>query len=247
VGAGLAGPYVVLCFVPGLARFLPRPGAWMERFKVAMGFPMAATAFWLLSLLSRHYGAAGVLWIGVFVVVVALAFWCWGQFVQRGARRRGLAAALSLGLLAAGYALALEGQLQWRSPRSASSPAPTAARPGAISWVPWSAEAVARARAEGRPVLVDFTADWCVTCQANKKTSLEIPAVGGRVRDLNAAAFLGDYTLRDDRITAELKRWGRAGVPLVLVYPRDPAAAPRVLPELLTPGVVLDALDWAAR
>jgi thiol:disulfide interchange protein DsbD len=247
VGVGLAGPYVAICFVPGLGRFLPQPGPWMERFKVAMGFPMLATAVWLLSLLARHYGQDGVLWFGLFLVVVALAAWVWGQFVQRGQRGRGWVAILCLALAAGAYTYALEGQLQWRSPRARSPVGPTHGPTGGIAWQPWSREAVAQARTEGRPVLVDFTADWCVTCQANKRTSLEIPSVQAKLKALNAVALLGDYTLRDDAITAELQRWGRAGVPLVLVYPRDGRSPPMVLPELLTPGIVLGALAKAAQ
>ena len=115
-----------------------------------------------------------------------------------------------------------------------------------LEWRPWSPEAVAKARAEGRPVLVDFTADWCVTCQANKRTSIEISSVRAKLKEINAVALLGDYTREDDAITAELKRFGRAGVPLVLVYPADPKSNPIVLPEVLTPGIVLQALEKAA-
>lgn len=96
-------------------------------------------------------------------------------------------------------------------------------------------------------MLVDFTADWCLTCQANKKIALEIPSVRARLKSINAVSFLGDYTHLPDAITAELNRYGRAGVPLVLVFPKSAGAAPIVLPELLTPGIVLDALDRAAK
>jgi thiol:disulfide interchange protein DsbD len=116
-----------------------------------------------------------------------------------------------------------------------------------VAWEPWSPEAVARARAAGRPVFVDFTADWCVTCQANKKTSIEIPSVIAKLREINAVALLGDYTLVPEAITRELQKFGRAGVPLVLVYPRDATRPPEVLPELLTPNIVLEALERAAR
>jgi thiol:disulfide interchange protein DsbD len=105
---------------------------------------------------------------------------------------------------------------------------------------------VAKARSEGRPVIVDFTADWCLTCQVNKKTSLEITSVRAKLKEINAVALLGDYTHFPDVITAELNRFNRAGVPLVMVYPKNPEAQPIVLPEILTPGIVLDALDRAA-
>jgi thiol:disulfide interchange protein DsbD len=118
--------------------------------------------------------------------------------------------------------------------------------PDGVDWLPWSPEAVAKARSEGRPVLVDFTADWCLTCQVNKKTSIEISSVRAKLKELNAVAFIGDYTRTPDNITTELQHYNRAGVPLVLVYPKDAAAPPIVLPEVLTPGIVLNALDRAA-
>ncbi len=96
-------------------------------------------------------------------------------------------------------------------------------------------------------MFVDFTADWCLTCQANKRIAIDIPSVRAKLKETNAAALLGDYTRLPDDITAELNRYGRAGVPLVLVYPRNSSEPPQVLPEALTPGLVLAALDRAAR
>ena len=248
VAAGLALPYVVLSFFPQWLRFLPKPGAWMERFKVAMGFPMLATALWLLTLTAAHFGATGVLWVGLFLVMVSVSVWVWGQFVQRGSKRRGLAGAIALAFLAVGYVYALEVELNWRHPSQAvKSPGSLKQGKDGIDWQPWSAAAVDKARAEGRPVLVDFTADWCLTCQANKKTSLEIASVRQKLKETQAVALLGDYTLEDPAIAAELKRFERAGVPLVLVYPKDTSQPPMVLPTVLTPASVLDALDKAAK
>jgi len=247
VGIGLAAPYVVLSWNPAWLKFLPKPGAWMEKFKIAMGFPMLATAVWLFDLAAGSYGKS-VLWLGVFLVVVALAAWIFGEFVQRGRTRKGLALAVVLILLAGGYAYALEGQLRWRQPMAAPDAAGSLKESAdGIDWQHWTPEAVARARADGHPVLVDFTADWCLTCQVNKKTSIEIPSVRAKLKEINAVALLGDYTRFPDNITTELNRFSRAGVPLVLAYPKNPAAPPIVLPEILTPGIVLDALDRATR
>lgn len=245
MGLGLAAPYLVLSWFPQWLRVLPKPGAWMEKFKIAMGFPMLATALWLLSLTNAHFGSSGPLWIGLFLVVLALAVWIWGQFVQRGGARRGVALALSIVLIGLAYGYALERELDWRNPAPLASSG-VKVKKGGIPWQAWSPEAVVDARTAGRVVLVDFTADWCVTCQANKKSSLEITSVRQKLKDLNAVALLGDYTREDPRIAEELKRYQRAGVPLVLVYPTERSAEPIVLPALLTPGIVLDALEKAA-
>ncbi len=245
VGIGLAAPYVVLSWNPAWLKFLPKPGVWMEKFKIAMGFPMLATAVWLFNLAAGSYGKS-VLWLGVFLVVVAFAAWIFGEFVQRGRARKGLALAIALVLLAGGYSFALEKQLHWREPMPTSVTAGSLKESAdGIDWQRWNPEAVAQARADGHPVLVDFTADWCLTCQVNKKTSIEIPTVRAKLKASNAVALLGDYTRFPDNITTELNRFNRAGVPLVLVYPKDVAQPPMVLPEILTPGIVLDALDRA--
>jgi len=247
VGVGLAAPYVVLSWNPAWLKFLPKPGAWMEKFKIAMGFPMLATAVWLFNLAAGSYGKS-VLWLGVFLVLVAFAAWIFGEFVQRGRFGKGVALAFVLILLAGGYAFALENQLHWREPvMEADTTGSLKESPDGIDWQRWSAEAVAKACSEGRPVIADFTADWCLTCQVNKKTSIEIPSVRAKLKSMNAVALLGDYTRFPDNITAELNRFNRAGVPLVLIYPKDATAPPIVLPEILTPGIVLDALDRAGR
>jgi thiol:disulfide interchange protein len=245
VGAGLAFPYVVLSFQPGWLKFLPKPGAWMECFKIAMGFPMLATAVWIFSLLPIHYGERSW-WMGVFLVVVALAAWVFGQFYQRGRSRRGLALILACAIALSGYAAILEGQLQWRKPETGNTRAAVNQKgPDAKGWRAWSPEAVAEARAAGKPVLVDFTAKWCLTCNTIVKPALESSSVRKKLEEVDAVMLLGDYTLFPPRITEELNRYGRAGVPLVLVYPKK-SAEPIVLPEAITPSIVVDALGRAA-
>jgi thiol:disulfide interchange protein DsbD len=247
VGLGLASPYILLSWNPAWLKFLPKPGAWMEKFKIAMGFPMLATVVWLFNVAASSYGK-NVLWLGIFLVVVAFAAWIFGEFFQRGRSRRGVALALVLILLAGGYAFALEKELDWRTAMpEANATGSLKESADGIAWQPWSVEAIAQARAAGKPVLVDFTADWCLTCQVNKKTSIEISSVREKLKSLNAVVLLGDYTHFPDAITTELNRYHRAGVPLVLVYPKNADTPPIVLPEILTPGIVLDALNRAGK
>jgi thiol:disulfide interchange protein len=247
VGLGLASPYILLSWNPAWLKFLPKPGAWMEKFKIAMGFPMLATVMWLFYIAGSSYGK-DVAWLGGFLVIVALAAWIFGEFVQRGRRHKTIAAIIVLLLLGGGYFLILEDELNWRAAMpEATAASPMANSPDAINWQPWSPEAITQAQAAGKPVIVDFTADWCLTCQVNKKTSIEIASVRNKLKDLNAVTLVGDYTHFPERITEELQRFGRAGVPLVLVYPDKPNANPVALPEILTPSIVLAALDHAAK
>jgi thiol:disulfide interchange protein len=247
IGLGLACPYVALTWQPAWLKFIPKPGAWMQRFKIVMGFPMLAAAVWLFSLAAWYYGQRS-LWLAIFLVVVALAAWVYGEFIQRHRARPGLAWAAVLLILGTGYLVALEGHLRWREPLTQDSSSFAGEQePNGIPWQPWSTAAVAQARAQGRPVVVDFTAKWCLTCNTIVKPALENEAVRKKLEQLNAAALLADYTTFSGAITEELNRHGRAGVPLVLVYPRDPADPPIVLPEVFTSATVLAALQRAAR
>ena len=191
------------------------------------------------------------MWLGLFLIVVACAAWVFGQFVQRSSKRRGAALAVVLLLLFGGYGYAIESQLRWRSP--IEDTAVTAGEdtiqesPDGIVWRRWSTAAVAKARAEGRPVFVDFTAKWCLTCKLNKNSSIEIPAVRAKLKEINAVSLLADHTKYPPAIAAELEKFGRAGVPLVLVYPKDASRPPLVLPEVLTPSIMLNALEEAAK
>jgi thiol:disulfide interchange protein len=245
VAVGLALPYVVLTWQPGWLRFLPKPGVWMERFRVAMGFPMLAAAVWLFSLVNVYY-ADRSWWLAIFLVMVAVAAWIYGEFIQRQRTRHGVAVLAIVVVMLAGYFFVLENHLRWRDPVLEDQPVRSAQRnPNDVPWQPWSLAAVDQARAEHRPVLVDFTAKWCLTCNTVVKPALESASVRQKLKELNAVSLLGDYTRFPTDIAEELTRHGRAGVPLVLVYPTDPSKPPIILPEALTPGIVLAALDQA--
>jgi thiol:disulfide interchange protein/DsbC/DsbD-like thiol-disulfide interchange protein len=256
-GLGLAFPYLLLSWNSRWLKFLPKPGVWMVRFKEAMGFPMLITAFWLLSLSARRFGLDGVLWIGFFLVMVAMAAWIWGAFVQRGTKRRGLAMAIAAFCLAAGYFVALEENLRWRDPAPLAKAGPVdnsgsllvnpqKTSPEGVEWYKWSHAAIDEARAKGHPVLVDFTAKWCVTCRGNKTSSIEINSTRAKLKELNFVSFIADFTDFPPDIAEELIRFQRPAVPMVLVYPADLTKAAAVLPTLLTPGIVHQALDAAA-
>ena len=250
IGLGLAAPYVVLSWHPAWLKFLPQPGAWMEKFKIAMGFPMLATAVWLFSLAATFYGDR-TWWLGVFLVFLGAAAWMFGEFFQRGRRRRGLALALTVVVLMIGYAWAVEANLRWRSPNVSSGAGESIPHaPEGYAWRRWSPEAVTQARAEGRPVIVDFTARWCQTCNISVKPALETKPVIAKLQQLKAVALLADYTRFPPAISEVLTNFNRNGVPLVLVYPADASKPPLVLPEPLpfpvpyTP-VLLEALNQA--
>jgi thiol:disulfide interchange protein DsbD len=248
VALGLAAPYVVLCWYPAWLKKLPKPGAWMEKFKIAMGFPMLATAIWLFSLAAQKFGKPGALYLGLFLVILGFAAWLFGEFVQRGSKRQGIAGGFSVALILFAFIYCLENQLNWRHPVriAESNSGSLATEVGGIAWQRWTPDAVVAARAQGKAAIVDFTADWCLTCQVNKKTSIEIPAVREKITSLGVVPFLADNTDENPAITAELAKYKRAGVPLVVVFPADPNAPAIVLPEVLRPALVLEALDKAA-
>jgi thiol:disulfide interchange protein len=228
IGLGLAAPYVILTWNPKLLKFMPKPGAWMQRFKVALGFPMLATAVWMYKISMNHLSKSQSLWFGIFLVTLGAAAWVWGEFVQRGTSRRILAAAVSFALIAGVGAYA-------------------ATRHEGLVWARWSSDEVRKAQSDGHPVLVDFTADWCLTCQLNLHHSIDIPEVRRKLAEVHAKTLIADYTVQDETIGRELHRFGRDAVPLVVVFPKDPTAEPIVLPPLLTPSIVQTALDQAAK
>ena len=239
LGLGLALPYVLISLSPRLLSRLPRPGPWMETLRNLLAFPMYGAALWLAWVYGRQTADALALLFGA-GLMLALALWLYGrsQAASGKGRLAGIAAALSLiAALGLGVLAARAAPASSEAAASASAHLPSQ---------PWSEAAVQAALAEGRPVLVNFTADWCVTCKINEGAALSSPRTAEAMQAANAVYLVGDWTRRDDAITAELQRHGRSGVPLYLLY-QPGQAAPRILPQLLTEGTVVEALKDAAR
>ena len=245
VAAGLAFPYILLSFNPAWLKFLPKPGSWMVQFKQIMGFPMLAAAVWVLSFTGPMFGESGVMWLGVLLVFVGLTAWVFGEFMQRTVAKNSKPLVACALLLAAGYAMALEWGLDWRHPENRTTVGGgIEVKADGVQWRKWSPEAVAEARAAGHPVLVDFTADWCMTCKYTKGRAIEVDSVIEKLAELDGVAFIADWTNKDEIITKVLHQHKRAGVPLVLVYPPEGEAI--ILPPVMNgPEKVLDALDKA--
>jgi thiol:disulfide interchange protein len=229
LGIGMALPYVLASWMPGLVRWLPRPGAWMETFRRAMAFPMFATVVWLVWVLGQQSGIDGA--GALLALLVALSALVWALTLT-GKTRWVLGGALLLGLIWLGSAV---GPHLTRP--AAAEGAPAASADG---WQPWSAERVARLTAAGTPVFVDFTAAWCVTCQVNKHTTLNRAEVRADFAARGVALLRADWTRRDPAITAALGALGRSGVPVYVLY--APGKAPQVMTELLSPAQVQAAL-----
>ena len=229
IALGLALPYLLLSIFPQAVKALPRPGAWMETFKQVMAFPLYATVGFLIWVLAGQLKSSDTALLSVLLglTVIALGAWLYGRYATYGAKPT----RIRFGIIGGIALLGLGAWLGWPHP-----PAPSA-----IIWQPWSAEAVAKAVTDGKPVYVDFTARWCFTCQTNKKVVFGSSEVLKTFRDKGVVTLRGDWTDEAPLITAELAKWNRSAVPFNLVYlPGKPD--PVVLPELLTPGIVLDAL-----
>jgi suppressor for copper-sensitivity B len=230
LGLGLALPYLAVAAAPGLATRLPKPGRWMIRLRAILGIALAATAFWLATVLAAQVGATAAIVIGALMLAALAALWL--------RRRFHTVSGVALGGVAVLVALALA------VPAALPARAPTAAAASASYWRPFDEPAIAGLVRQGKTVFVDVTADWCITCQANKKLVLSRDAVAGRLGASNVVAMVADWTRPNDAIAAYLASFGRYGIPFNVVYgPRAPEGLK--LPELLTEAAVLGALERA--
>jgi thiol:disulfide interchange protein len=244
LGLGFAAPFTLAAFVPALLTRLPKPGGWMEGFRKLMAFPMYATAAWLAWVLVIQSGSDALARLFAAAVVLALAAWLLGVAQRRQAQGLpALAVGLTGAILLAGAALTAI----WPNYAQPTGGGDAALAEGsAIPYEAYSPEKLAAAQAAGKPVFINFTAAWCVTCQVNEKVAFSTKAASDAFAKTGAVYLKADWTRRDKMIADELARHGRAGVPLYLVYGAK-GGEPAVLPQILTGDVLAKALEKAAK
>jgi thiol:disulfide interchange protein len=228
LGFGMALPLLLLCYLPALANRLPKPGVWMDNLKQLLAFPLYLSAIWLLWVYGRQTSVSGMATLCSGAVAIAFGCWLLGRYAEGGwqwIRRFGIAASWILAIA-----------LIWQGSAS-NEPNATADR-----WQAYSPELVASARAEGRPVFINLTADWCLTCLANERIALHTEAAEQTFDELNVLTIKGDWTNTDPKITGLLQEYGRSGVPLYLWFPAGGGEKAQVLPQLLTKDLLVNAL-----
>jgi len=227
---GLAAPYVALTLQPAWTRILPRPGAWMEVLKQAVSVPIFGTVIWMAWVVASAYGSIMLAALLVSFLLLAIAGWFLGRWP---AKRWSTIVAACFLLAVAALSVVGPGKLAATSAASTTT--------ASTGWQPWSPEAVTRYQSQGRPVFVDFTASWCLSCQVNERVALGKPEVQKAFADNNVVLMRADWTRYDDSITQTLTSLGRSGVPTYVLYIPG-QSSPKLLPEVLTPGIVTDAL-----
>lgn len=237
LGLGLALPFLLIGFVPGLARRLPRPGRWMETLKQALAFPLYLSAVWLLWVLGQQVGIDGAALALVGVILLIFALWWLERVADDEGRGRMVHQVLAAAVAAAAlYPVMVIARGDFAAPAQAAVQG---------RWEPYSAARLAELRSSGTPIFIDMTAAWCATCKVNERIALSSDRFFGALEKHGVVPMKGDWTDYNAEITAFLQEFGAAGVPLYVVYPRG-NGRPQVLPQVLTPDLVLRAIDQAA-
>lgn len=243
---GVAFPYFLLSAAPRLARFLPKPGAWMVHLKQFMGFPLLATVIWLAWIFGRQTGIDSMAMLLGLFLAAGLSAWVVGKWMalQHPGHIRLTAALVALVIFAPVLTWVLQG-VQNRpvvATSAAAAAGETPARANAIAWEPFSPETLETALTEGKAVFVDFTADWCLTCKVNERVALSRPEVIRAFAEADIVALKADWTNSNPMITEALEGYGRNSIPLYVYYPAG-SRDYELLPQILTPGIVLNALN----
>ncbi|RXJ17701.1 protein-disulfide reductase DsbD family protein [Lelliottia nimipressuralis] len=237
---GFAAPFTLVSLFPAIARRLPRPGAWMDVLKRGLAFPMLGAFAWLVWVLAQQAGTTALAVMLASAVVVSFAAWLYGIAQRR--RYLGHSYKVLLAITVAFFVVAIV-----PLPRAinAGSTAPVTAVADNAAPVKWSPQSVAALRGHGKAIFVNFTASWCITCQVNDRTSLSTQAVKEAMARTGAVYMVADSTKFNADIDDAMNMFGQGGLPLYVVYPAD-GSAPHVLPQVLTPSIVVNALNQAA-
>ncbi|KHJ65038.1 cytochrome C biogenesis protein [Pantoea rodasii] len=237
---GFAAPFTLISLFPRLAKFLPRPGAWMDVMKRGLAFPMFGAYAWLVWVLAQQAGSAALATLLAASVVVAFAGWLYGMAQHRRFAGKGHKALFAVTAVLIVAVLA---------------PLPQLIKPGAglagdqvtaqLTKEKWTPQAVAAQRGHGKAIFVDFTASWCITCQVNEKTSLSTQAVKDALAKTGTLYMVADSTKFNPDVDDAMSEFGQGGLPMYLVYPAD-GGPPKVLPQVLTPSIVVNALQAAS-
>lgn len=244
LGAGMAAPYLILAAHPALLKRLPRPGPWMEVFKQATGFLMMGTAVWLLWVFGATRSTDAVMRLVAYLLLLGFGCWVIGQFTGPAHRAAARALAWTTGII-----IAVGGWI-WLVTPTADMPGegmPSAQKTKGIVWVPYSRAALEELLLAGKPVFVDFTAEWCLTCKVNERVALAPASTVALFREHGVVAMKADWTAKDPEITRALESFGRSGVPLYVYYAAGKRDDPMVLPGILTPGIVRRAIEGAGK
>lgn len=239
LGLGMSAPYVLLTSIPWLLKFLPRPGRWMETLKHVMGFLLMATVVWLIWVLSIQAGTDSILLLLGTLLILGLCGWIlgrWGGYaVERSKRLSAMILAIALALTSVALASMNVTPLIMTTTGTTLS--------NGLTWEPFSPDRITELNDQGRPLLIDFTAAWCLSCKVNERVAFGSLDVQGKLNSLSVVTMKADWTSRDERITKALAEFGRNSVPLYVLYTGKSGQSPIVLPEILTPGIVIEALN----
>ncbi len=237
---GFAAPFTLISLFPALARLLPKPGVWMDILKRALAFPMFGAYAWLVWVLAQQAGSGALATLLAASVVLSFAAWLYGMAQHRHLQGKGhklmyaVTAVLIVAVLAPLPGLIKPGEAL-----------PGEAGAAEVTQEKWTPQTVAAQRGKGKAIFVNFTASWCITCQVNEKTSLSTQAVKDALAKTGTRYMVADSTKFNPDVDDALNEFGQGGLPLYVVYPAD-GGPPKVLPQVLTPGIVVNALNQAA-
>ncbi len=244
IGLGMSLPYLVLTAKPECMRFMPKPGVWMEKFKESLGFILLVTVAWLLSVLGSELGIEGVTNATYFLISIAFATWLVSRFTDltSSQNRKMTFYAIAVALVGITFYLTV-----WKLPGIGTTPKIVSKSTSAslLNWQPFTLDGLDKLLAQHKTVLLDFTADWCLTCKFNEQTVLESQPVVDKIKALNVVPMRADWTVQDPTITKLLNKFNRSGVPLYVIFPAAKPDQPIVLPEVINQQMMLQKLDEA--